>query len=136
MSQKALFERLGAPLANVRRSWGAVRASDGVVFLRVWEDQSKTIDGKSFMRLTANEHFKENDRTDFGYQERLNHVALIRGGAVSYMIVCVVEDVNAIPRKIKKFNSNEVFPGGQLVDADGDTWLELGNRIRVQAAQP
>ncbi len=41
MSQAELFETLGAPLKNVRWSWGGVRKSDGAVFLRVWQDGTK-----------------------------------------------------------------------------------------------
>ena len=38
MSQTNLFAKLGAPLANPRWSWGAIRTTDGAVFSRVWQD--------------------------------------------------------------------------------------------------
>jgi hypothetical protein len=135
MSQKELFERLRAPLVNARWSWGAVRQSDGVVFLRVWQDEIKRDDGRLFMRITANDYFQNNDPTNLGWQERLRHVALVRGGAASYMVMCVAKDANASPREVQSFNKNEVFRGGQLVDADGDTWLELQERVSTQAAR-
>jgi len=89
MSLSSLFNRLGAPLHNNRWSWGAVRANDGSVFLRVWQDESKVINGKRFMRITANEYFQNNDPNNLGYQERLKHIQQIQTGAKSYMIVCV-----------------------------------------------
>ena len=136
MSQKGLFERLGAPLVNARWSWGAIRATDRAVFLRVWQDEIRRIDARLFMRITANEYFQNNDPTNLGWQERLRHVALLRAGAVSYMIMCVARDVNAIPREVQSFNRDELFQGGQLIDLDGDTWLELGGRVRVRDVQP
>jgi hypothetical protein len=42
MSLSALFARKGAPLHNVRYSWGGVRA-DGTVILRVWQDETGRI---------------------------------------------------------------------------------------------
>lgn len=132
MSQKELFKKLGAPLVNARWSWGAVRESDGAVLLRVWQDEIKKHNGRLFMRITANDYFQNNDPSNLGWQERLRHIDLIRNGIASYMIVCVAKDVSAIPREVQSFNKNEVFQGGQLIDADGDTWLELGERIRVR----
>jgi hypothetical protein len=131
MSLSSLFKRLGAPLHNNRWSWGAIREKDGSVFLRVWQDESKAINGKRFMRITANEYFQNNDPNNLGYQERLKHIFQIQTGAKSYMVVCVAQDINAIPRAIVSFNSSEVFEGGELISADGDIWLEFGNRIPV-----
>ena len=74
MNQTDLFGGFGAPLANPRWSWGAVR-SDGTVFLRVWEDQTRTHDGSRYVRVTRQErHNPEHP----GHQERLEHVALVR----------------------------------------------------------
>ncbi len=132
MSQKQLFERLGSPLVNARWSWGAIRARDGVVFLRVWQDEIKRVDGRLFMRVTANHFFQSHDPSNLGWLERLKHIDSVRGGATSYMVMCVAENANAIPRKVQSFNQDEVFTAGQLIEADGDTWLELGPRVRVQ----
>ncbi|MGE0157107.1 MAG: hypothetical protein AB7T17_08780 [Geobacter sp.] len=131
MSLSSLFNRLGAPLHNSRWSWGAVRANDGSVFLRVWQDESKVINGKRFMRITANEYFQNNDPNNLGYQERLKHIQQIQTGAKSYMIVCVAQDITAIPRAIINFNSDEVFEGGELISSEGDMWLEFGKRIPI-----
>ena len=49
MSISGLFTLLGAPLANNRWSWGSQRASDGAVFLRVWQDLKFDKDGRIHM---------------------------------------------------------------------------------------
>ena len=51
MTQEDLFATLGAPLANVRWSWGAVRPADGAVILRVWKDNVQTHDGREYVRI-------------------------------------------------------------------------------------
>jgi len=135
MTNKAFFERLGAPLANPRWSWGAERKEDGTVFLRVWQDECKKIDGKFFMRLTANEYFEKNDPANLGYQERLRHIGLVENGAMAYMTICEAKDVSAIPRSVKKYNDKEVFLGGLLIDRNGDKWLELKGRFPIKDVQ-
>ena len=134
MNQKTLFERLGAPLGNVRWSWGAVRQQDGAVFLRVWQDECRGFNNRLFMRITDHDYFSKNDPANLGWLERLKHVDLIRNDPLVYMVMCVAEDINATPRKVKGFNKNEVFTGGCLVDCDGETWLELGERVNVTDA--
>ena len=124
------------PLHNIMWSWGAVRTTDGAAFLRVWQDECKSIIGKSFMRITATEYFQNNDPNNLGYQERLKQIDLIRGGSKSYMIVCIAKDINAAPRAIKSFIKNEVFEGGDLIVAEGDMWLEFGKRLPIQHVRP
>lgn len=132
MSLSELFNRIGAPLHNKRWSWGSVREKDGAVFLRVWQDETKLFNDKRFMRITANDYFQNNDPNNLGYQERLNQIQQIRGGAKCYMIVCIAQDTNAVPRAIKSFNGNEIFEGGELITEAGDVWLEFGKRLPVQ----
>ena len=129
MSLSKLFERMNSPLANNRWSWGAIR-SDGTVLLRVWQDETKTIEGKRFVRVTYHEKFT--DRQDnLGYQERLGHVDLISKGAQAYLIMCLAKDVNEIPRQIKSYNSKDVFVAGSVCELDGDTWIEIVDRIPI-----
>ena len=135
MSITALFKKLGAPLYNSRWSWGAVRPVDGAVFLRVWRDEDKQINGRYFVRLTHNAYGMLNYPHVYGYLERIGHVALVRGGAVSYMVMCVARDENAIPREIQSFDSTVVFSGGELIEYDGESWLERKNRVPVRNAQ-
>jgi hypothetical protein len=131
MSKKQFFETLGAPLANPRWSWGAVRSSDGAVFLRVWQDRIRRHDGSLFVRVTHEERFAD-DPDNLGYQERGRHVELIRAGAPCFLVMCEAVDVDATPRAIKDFNKDEVFPGGRVVQLDGDWWVELLPRVRVR----
>ena len=51
-----MFDYLGAPLHNVQWSWGAVRESDGAVFLVVWQDESLRRDGRNYS-LVHNQSF-------------------------------------------------------------------------------
>jgi hypothetical protein len=59
VSQKDLFGSLGAPLANSRWSWGSVRESDGSVFLRVWQDQTRRLEDKLFIQITYEKRFRK-----------------------------------------------------------------------------
>lgn len=127
MTRTELFAYLGAPLINSRWSWGAVRERDRAVFLLVWQDQNKKIDARRFTCVNAATFFGE-DTTNLGHAERLRHVELIRAGAPSFMIMCEALDKHASPRAIKGYNEREVFVGGELLQADGDWWLERVER--------
>lgn len=133
ISQVELFRRLDAPLHNIRWSWGSVRAADGAVFLRVWQDRMIKRDGRLFFMVTHHEKYLGREE-DLGYQERLSHVAKVRAGARCYMVMCLAEDVSAVPRKIKSFNRCELFVGGRVLELNGDTWVEMADRIPVAAA--
>jgi hypothetical protein len=124
MSQKDLFELLGAPLVNPRWSWGSVR-TDGVVFLRVWQDQIVKQSGSYFVRVTFGDGNSPSER------ERFDHVERIKGGATSFLIMCQAEDTDAVPRKVKHFNDESVFRGGKIVKILWDWWIEVGPRIGV-----
>jgi hypothetical protein len=134
MTLTSLFKYLNAPLTNQRWSWGAARASDGAVFLRVWQDEIVKSGQRRLARVTANAVFAGNE-ADPGYAERLRHVELIRNGAKSYMIVCAAVDVHASPRAIATFNEKEVFVGGTLAETNGEWWLELVSRQPVQSVR-
>ena len=129
MSLTDFFKRLGAPVANSRWSWGGVRA-DGSVVLRVWQDETIAPVNKRYARLTRHEAFAGNE-SNLGYQERLKHIALIQGGAKSYMVMCLAVDVNAAPRKIHSHNEKDVFVGGELIEHDNNYWLEMADRVPV-----
>jgi hypothetical protein len=84
MSISNLFKKLGAPLANVRWSWGGLRPDNAVV-LRVWQNETKKRDGKLWAQLTHHQEFFGKEK-DLGYQERNRHVALVAAGAPCYLI--------------------------------------------------
>ena len=131
VSISEFFRRLGAPLANHMWSWGAVRAADGAVFLRVWQDQEQRIDGKWFMKITHHAYFSDKP-PNLGWQERLAQVELVRQGAPCYLVMCEAKDVRASPRSIKSFNDRDVFVGGQLIELDGDWWVERAGRVAAR----
>jgi hypothetical protein len=135
MSQVALFKRLQAPLKNTRWSWGSIRAADNVIFLRVWQDKSKQFGGKVVVQLSHNDDYKD-DLEDLGHVERLAHIEMIGNGALCYLITCRAVDVNDVPRKVKGFNDRVVFPGGKLVEIEGETWIEMSPGIAVEDALP
>ena len=120
-------KKLGAALAN-RASWGAVRA-DGIVFLRVWQDEGVKRDGDQYVRVAAHSKYPK-DSDDFGWNERLRHIDLIRNNAKCYLVMCITKDVNANPRAIKEFIDDRVFVGGAIVD-DGDTWIGRGPPVNL-----
>ncbi len=132
MTQTELFKKLGAPLASVGRSWGAIRPSDGAVFLRVWQDRKQKLDGCWYMRLTDREADRH-ETTSFGLQERLKHVELVRQGAPCYLVMCLAKDPDATPRETQSFNSREVFVGGEVVEIEGDFWVQIAERVSIRS---
>lgn len=130
MSQAEMFTNLGAPLNNVRWSWGSVRESDGVVFLRVWQDGTRKIDGNRCIWISD----EVPSDGDLGANERLQHVKLINSGQPCYLIMCQAVDTKALPRQVQSFNAKEVFHGGEILLDDGAYWIELKGRIPVREA--
>ena len=122
----AMFEKIGAPLANSRWSWGGVR-QDGSVVLRVWQDETRRINGQTHIQLTHHAAFVGRE-DNLGYQERLQQIARVRDGAQCYMVMCEQRDRLEVPRVIKKFNDRELFRAGELVEQDGDFWAPLAAR--------
>ena len=112
-----------------------MRASDGAVFLRVWQDRERKIDSSWYTMLTHREKF-EDDPGNLGWQERLGHVELIRKGVPCYLVMCEAKDISAAPRSIKSFNDRDVFVGGKLVEIDGDWWIERAGRLPARDVMP
>jgi len=133
MSMADLFKKVGAPLKNTRWSWGAV-SETGDVFLRVWADERKQLDDKLTVRVTHHKVFADQPE-NLGYQERLQHIALIGAGARTFCILCRAKDTNAVPRELASFDRRMLFVAGDVIDFDGDSWLELIKRIKVDELQ-
>jgi hypothetical protein len=129
------FRSLGAPFANQRWSWGAVRESDQVLFLRVWQDETRKFDGKLYVMVTARKWYAGEPASP-GNEERLRHIEAIRRGMRAFAVMCVAEDPDASPRVIHKFNRDELFVGGSLRTEDGEEWLELNGRVSTSTARP
>jgi hypothetical protein len=149
MSISSLFRALGAPLSNTRWSWGAQRASDGAVFLRVWQDLKFMTDGLSYYMVDAR---SKDDRHSPGHPERTRHVDSVRAGASCYLVMCTAKDVETSPREISDFNAEEVFIGVEVLDTPADfafppntgphvrrsaengaTWILRGSRLPVSS---
>jgi hypothetical protein len=128
------FKHLGAPLKNQRWSWGSVR-DDKVIFLRVWQDETKKIEGVYCSMVTAHKWFAH-DPDNLGHAERLRQVDAIAAGALSYMIMCEAEDKDASPRVIAKFNRDDLFVGGKLRTIDGEQWIEHTGKIAASSLRP
>ena len=125
------FLSLGAPLKNIRWSWGAIHPVDGAVFLRVWQDRKFVENRVMFMMVTHNEMYQGIDDNNLGYCERREHIAAISVGAPCYMVMCLAVDPSASPRQIKSFNSVDLFVGGGIVERDGDSYIQVKERIPV-----
>ena len=142
------FAGLGAPLVNPQWSWGARRARDGAIFLRVWQDLKFVSDDRTWVLIY--ERWLE-DKGSQGHRERGGHVAAVRAGAPCYLVMCIAHDIDAPQRKIREFNEDQVFVGGELFDTDrgfdyppntsphvkrlteaGATWVRLGARTPVR----
>ena len=131
MSISSLFKLLGAPLANSRWSWGAQRASDGAVFLRVWQDL-KLIDeeGRHYMMVAT---ASTNEDDNLGYQERLRHVQSIRSGAPCFMVMCSAKDPETEPRAIAGFDDESIFVGGDVLETGRDFHFPSQTPSRARA---
>jgi hypothetical protein len=129
------FRSLGAPLANQRWSWGAVRESDGVVFLRVWQDQILSIDGVR-TALVADHHWHAKNPQHPGYQEGMRQLEAIRGGAPSYLIMCVAKNAAAELRDIDKYNRDHLFVGARLRTYEGQDRLEIVDKVDSHSMRP
>ncbi len=131
MSLSNFFIKLGAPLKNVRWSWGSIR-QDGAIFLRVWQDRKIKLDGAYYMQLTHLQKYGEG-QDNLGYMERLEHVQKIKDGSKCYMVMCLAKDSNSSPREILSFNKNNIFVGGRMVEIDSDWWIEILASVPVQS---
>ena len=116
-------ETLGAPLKNARWSWGAVHPDTGVVYLRVWEGEIRTVNGIRYARLgTRLKPGRSPSRP--GYRERLQHVELVRQGAVVRCILCRENDPPVNGRRIRSFRRTPIY-GLRVHRFDGEDWLVL-----------
>jgi glutamine cyclotransferase len=131
MSLSDLFARFGAPLANTRWSWGSMRP-DGTIFLRVWTDEMKTIDGRRYVRLINHRAYR-GEGDNLGYQERCEHVQMLTNGAAGYAVLCRAAEPRAKSREIVSFDAQTVFRLGQLAVFDGDDWAEVVERVPVRS---
>jgi hypothetical protein len=130
-SRAELFSYIGAPLNNVQWSWGAVRETDGSVFLVVWQDENLRRGTRSYS-LVHNQEFWGNTTDRHGLNERRRHLDRVRQGAKTYLIMALAERPRTAdaPRRIKELNTDDVFAAGELYEDDtGNVWIERVARV-------
>jgi hypothetical protein len=127
-SLTGFFELLGAPLRNSRWSWGSVRERDGLVFLRVWEDLVRSVDGSRMVHVFGD----AGESQSVGLRERQRQLDLVRGGATCYLVFCIAADPNVEPRTIVGFNARNLARGGRLVERGDGTWIEVGDSVPAE----
>lgn len=122
--------RLNAPLHNAVWSWGAVRPSDGVVFLRCWSDTLRRIDGQGYVEIQWPE--TEVRKSKPGWVERNRHIDLMNEGHRAYAVIVTAKNTNANPRQIAFFNASEVFELGAMTVRDGITYAQIVARHELR----
>jgi hypothetical protein len=99
----------------------------------VWQGEGQKIEGRYFTRISSNAFYLANEPTNLGYMERSRHIELIRRGAKSYMIMCRGRDIEGSPTEIVGFDDSELFVGGDLIEIDGESWLQrVGRKPRAE----
>jgi hypothetical protein len=89
LSRYRAFELRGVTLKNPARSWGGVRAGDGVVILALWADDILSDDRGSSCLLWARHGNPAHGCSDSdSRQERLQHcrLAALHGGAEGLLV--------------------------------------------------
>ena len=87
MAISRFFESLGARLTNIRQSWGATHRTDKAVYLRVWQEDQKVLQGQNVVRLLLPPNLHGGSVTAHGYTQRQRHIGKILR---SYDCFCVV----------------------------------------------
>jgi len=121
--------RLGAPLTTTRQSWGAYKSDQSAVYLAVWQDEIKRVDGVTWVNVLG----WDDIGSTFGREERIKHLDSIKAGMPAFALIKVAKDVKANPREMKEFNSYYVIaiknhfrePEGEMMQ------VELGERIPI-----
>jgi hypothetical protein len=129
MSISRHFSDLGAPLKNIVWSWGAV-SEKNEIFLRVWQDQVCNIDGSNFVRLTDYAYFE--GYNSLGFNERQRQIEKLRKGCKGFIIFCVAQSTVAARRRIQSYVKDRIFPTGEIIEIDGDVWVEFTLGVRVK----
>lgn len=126
----AMFKKMGAPLKNVRWSWGAINPTSGVVFLRVWQDLTLKYNGKNLVRITNRARFE--GTADLGYAERKEQIELLRNGRRGYLIFCEAKNPITTPRELNGYVNDRIFPSGDLFEIEGDVHIQYFGGIKIE----
>jgi putative restriction endonuclease len=119
---------LGANLANPRWSWGAFNPNTNQLFLRVWKDQLKSVNGIERISIIRTAW----KGTSAGFEERKRHIQVLRNGAEGYGVLCVAKDLGATgARRISKFDGDTLLRFGKLIDSAGRVYARVIGRVAV-----
>lgn len=100
---------------------------EGNVYLRVWENEFQSIDGKRHVLILRNPEASDVRPGRPGRREREDHIERIRQGARAFCVVCRAKDPEATPKSIDSFETS-VLPGRRVVYKDGNLYLEVSQR--------
>ena len=126
------YDSLGAPLRVPRQSWGAVHP-DGTVYLSVWREDLKLVNGKRSVRLLLppeKHHWGPTSGPgSHGYQQRQRHIDKIRNGSSCY---CVLRWGRVNPPR--DYEREFLLIGGKIhQDEETTYWLEIIGQWPVRA---
>ena len=122
MSISRFFEALGAPLRNIRQSWGAVHQVHNSVYLRVWQEDRKILEDKPVVRLLLPPGKHGGSTRAHGYTQRSRHIRRIQSGCKCYCVVAYGRDAGGI----QGYDSNRLLIGGAILKDKEDTyWLQI-----------
>src|SRR5688572_21202073 len=104
---------LGAELRNPRWSWGAYDSVRSRVYLRVWEDEVRSVDGARYAMV-----LRAVVQTSPGRLERERHLALASAGTAAYGVLCTPDGPRRSdgPRRIANFNRERLLRLGRIID--------------------
>ena len=129
VSISAFFkDRLGVELTNTRWSWGASNPDTRQVFLRVWTDDLKTIDGVRHIRILG----KDWGGSSNGFPERIRHIEELRKGSEGYGVLCTPRVFDDDSRLIKTFIQDELLRFGKIKHVGKNVFAPIVARIPVE----
>jgi hypothetical protein len=120
MSLKRVLAKVGITEPRPQWSWGAVR-HDGVVFLQVWQHQTRKINGKLAVLVD------DGLGSTAGLNERRRHLDMIRNNDRAYALFFkVVDPTEETWRQDRKAEPKRAFLIEDLAVVDGDVFALLG----------
>jgi hypothetical protein len=120
---------LNAKLRNARWSWGAEQRDTNRIYLRVWEDDLRTVQGRDSVRILG----KTVRRGSPGFAERVRHVQALSAGAEGYGVLCTAARPREQgARRIESFDQQLLLRFGGLLEAPDGTYAEIVERVSVE----
>ena len=130
------FNLLNAPLFHRVRSWGSINKKSGDVIFRIWDDEHIKGEGVSKRKYRLTDYALYADKlSDFGFQERLEHIEIANNKGRAFFIICYATDKTVQPRSIRTFKREFIGFSASLVRVDLDWWLEDKGLITVAEYQ-